>query len=332
MTLLPPAAAIAAASWSTGAPASGTCATSASTPLDQIASRCTAWHIEALPTLSDRACVHPLGIVRNQAGRVVAAGVAAAFGRMTSRHLRHLAQAAAEAGITALSVSPWRSLYALTHDEKLAAAFSASATALGLLIDENHSLLSIDCLSRRAVLRVLLGRPHIRPPAPSRRNWRDLESNPCHVSGCNKGCARSNAADVTLVGTGGTFALVNHGTARDKPVRTLTLRDLASMQHLWKEAVSCVPLTTICATAPKYTANSFAIIRAEADLSRFSGRAEKVAVRIIHASGMVEIAGDIEQSAEFAEAAAKALHAGAPIICDAQMVAHGVNAGSPSCR
>ncbi|WP_072369616.1 precorrin-8X methylmutase [Hyphomicrobium sp. NDB2Meth4] len=70
--------------------------------------------------------------------------------------------------------------------------------------------------------------------------------------------------------------------------------------------------------------NSFAIIRAEADLSRFSGRAEKVAVRIIHASGMVEIAGDIEQSAEFAEAAAKALHAGAPIICDAQMVAHGV--------
>ena len=36
--------------------------------------------------------------------------------------------------------------------------------------------------------------------------------------------------------------------------------------------------------------NSFAIIRAEADLQRFSGRAEKVAVRIIHASGMVEIA------------------------------------------
>jgi len=39
--------------------------------------------------------------------------------------------------------------------------------------------------------------------------------------------------------------------------------------------------------------NSFAIIRAEADLARFSGHAEKVAVRIIHASGMVEIAHDI---------------------------------------
>lgn len=70
--------------------------------------------------------------------------------------------------------------------------------------------------------------------------------------------------------------------------------------------------------------HSFAIIRAEADLSRFSGRAEKVAVRIIHASGMVEIARDIEQSPGFADAAAQALRKGAPILCDAQMVAHGV--------
>src|SRR6185312_7338721 len=69
--------------------------------------------------------------------------------------------------------------------------------------------------------------------------------------------------------------------------------------------------------------NSFAIIRAEADLERFSGRAEKVAVRIIHASGMIEIAQDIEQSPGFADAAA-APRNGAPILCDAQMVAHGV--------
>src|SRR5262245_37366769 len=70
--------------------------------------------------------------------------------------------------------------------------------------------------------------------------------------------------------------------------------------------------------------NSFAIIRAEADLARFSGRAEKVAVRIIHASGRVEIARDIEQSPGFADVAAAALLAGAPIFCDTQMVAHGV--------
>jgi precorrin-8X/cobalt-precorrin-8 methylmutase len=73
--------------------------------------------------------------------------------------------------------------------------------------------------------------------------------------------------------------------------------------------------------------NSFAIIRAEADLQRFSGRAEKVAVRIIHASGMVEIAQDIEQSPGFADAAAAALRNGAPILCDAQMVASGITRG-----
>lgn len=70
--------------------------------------------------------------------------------------------------------------------------------------------------------------------------------------------------------------------------------------------------------------NSFAIIRSEADLKRFNGRAEKVAVRIIHASGMVEIAQDIVQSDDFADSAAEALKRGAPIFCDAQMVAHGV--------
>lgn len=70
--------------------------------------------------------------------------------------------------------------------------------------------------------------------------------------------------------------------------------------------------------------NSFAIIRSEANLVRFSGLAEKVAVRMIHASGMVEIADDIEMSPDFAHAARAALIAGAPILCDAKMVAFGI--------
>jgi precorrin-8X/cobalt-precorrin-8 methylmutase len=70
--------------------------------------------------------------------------------------------------------------------------------------------------------------------------------------------------------------------------------------------------------------NSFSIIRAEADLSRFRGHAEKVAVRIIHASGMVEVASDIQMSDDFADRARGALLDGAPILCDAKMVAYGV--------
>ncbi|MFJ5367927.1 precorrin-8X methylmutase [Bosea sp. CER48] len=69
---------------------------------------------------------------------------------------------------------------------------------------------------------------------------------------------------------------------------------------------------------------SFGIIRAEADLSRFSGAAERVVVRMIHACGMTDLPGDIEISAGFAEAAQAALRSGAPILCDAKMVANGV--------
>ena len=71
-------------------------------------------------------------------------------------------------------------------------------------------------------------------------------------------------------------------------------------------------------------AQSFAMIRDEADLARFSKLQERVAVRIIHACGMVEIARDIAFSTSFAEAGIAALIAGAPVLCDASMVAGGV--------
>jgi precorrin-8X/cobalt-precorrin-8 methylmutase len=70
--------------------------------------------------------------------------------------------------------------------------------------------------------------------------------------------------------------------------------------------------------------NSFAIIRREAELARFDAPEERVAVRIIHASGMVEIAPELYFSPGAAKAGIEALAAGAPILCDANMVAHGV--------
>ncbi|HET7718305.1 MAG TPA: precorrin-8X methylmutase [Bauldia sp.] len=71
-------------------------------------------------------------------------------------------------------------------------------------------------------------------------------------------------------------------------------------------------------------ARSFAIIREEADLSRFAPEEAEVAVRMIHASGMVELAPHIVFSPGVVGAARGALAAGAPILCDAEMVAHGV--------
>lgn len=79
---------------------------------------------------------------------------------------------------------------------------------------------------------------------------------------------------------------------------------------------------------------SFGIIRAEADLTRFAGTAERVVVRMIHACGMTDLPADVALADDFATSAEAALKAGAPILCDAKMVANGITrarlpAGNP---
>jgi len=69
---------------------------------------------------------------------------------------------------------------------------------------------------------------------------------------------------------------------------------------------------------------SFAIIRAEADLSRFSEAEADVVVRMIHACGQVDAAQHIAFGGGLVVVARSAIAAGAPIFCDAEMVAHGI--------
>ena len=71
-------------------------------------------------------------------------------------------------------------------------------------------------------------------------------------------------------------------------------------------------------------ARSFATIRGDADLSRFDADEEQVAVRMIHASGMVELARFLRFSDGLVIRARKALESGAPILCDTRMVSEGV--------
>src|SRR3712207_4766671 len=77
-------------------------------------------------------------------------------------------------------------------------------------------------------------------------------------------------------------------------------------------------------SAAKIYRRSFAIIRAEADLSRFSSGEERVVVRMIHACGMTDLPRDVELSPDFFEAAESALRDGAPILCDSKMVTNGI--------
>ncbi|SMX34854.1 precorrin-8X methylmutase [Actibacterium lipolyticum] len=71
-------------------------------------------------------------------------------------------------------------------------------------------------------------------------------------------------------------------------------------------------------------AESFATIRAEADLARFTKDEESVVVRMIHAAGLVGLERDVRFSPDMAAIARKALADGAPILCDAYMVSEGI--------
>lgn len=81
------------------------------------------------------------------------------------------------------------------------------------------------------------------------------------------------------------------------------------------------------ADGPAIYVDSFATIRTEADLSGVPADAEKVAVRMIHGSGQVDLVADLVIHPRLATAGRRALAAGAPILTDARMVAMGITAG-----
>lgn len=75
---------------------------------------------------------------------------------------------------------------------------------------------------------------------------------------------------------------------------------------------------------PAIYVDSFATIRRESDLSRVPADAERLAVRMIHGTGQTDLTADLEIHPRLVSAARAALNAGAPILCDAHMVASGV--------
>ena len=77
---------------------------------------------------------------------------------------------------------------------------------------------------------------------------------------------------------------------------------------------------------PAIYVDSFATIRREADLSSVPASAERLAVRMVHGSGQVDLVPDLVIHPEAVPAAREALEAGAPVLCDARMVAVGAPA------
>ena len=125
-------------------------------------------------------------------------GLGVPFGRLEAEQLWTLARTP---GASELRLSPWRALYVDTP----------VSNVTGLITDTTDPLLRVEACP---------GAPACKSSTvDTRRDARRLAERgfegTIHVSGCVKGCARSTAADLTLVGEGGRYGMVHNGTTRD---------------------------------------------------------------------------------------------------------------------
>lgn len=183
-----------------------------------------------LPTsLAPSACCR-VGPIETH-GAVFAVGLGVPFGRVMAPSLSWLAEAAAELGIAAFRLSPWRVLYALVSDNGAATRLLTAARTAGFVTTPDDLRMAIDAC----------------PGAPACRSaWADTRAAALriagmlpfsgvasvHVSGCAKGCARSRAADLVLVAEADGFGIVRNGTAADMPeavVKAANLHDLPAL-------------------------------------------------------------------------------------------------------
>jgi precorrin-3B synthase len=150
-------------------------------------------------------------------GQIFAVGIATPFGRVEAGMLRGLASAVAEQGVSELRVSPWRALYLPVSREEQSTALLRAAGELGFVTEADDPVLRIEgcpgapaCHSaaldtREAALTI----SRLLPRLDGVRR--------VHVSGCAKGCACSEAADLVLVGGRERFGIVRNGRADGIP-------------------------------------------------------------------------------------------------------------------
>lgn len=154
-----------------------------------------------------------------------AVGVAAPFGRLEATQLRHLADLAERAGALDLRLSPWRTLYMRVRDAAAGCDVIEGARAIGLIVDDGDSLLRIEACP---------GRPDctsstVDTRADARRlAKRDFEGS-IHLSGCEKGCARSEPSSLVLVGDRGRYRVIRNGTTRDRAERLVDSREMGTV-------------------------------------------------------------------------------------------------------
>jgi precorrin-3B synthase len=157
-----------------------------------------------------------------------AVGIAALFGRVETDQLRKLAGEMAAFGVEEVRLSPWRVLYAGVRSASTGQAILDAANGEGLITDPTDPLLRIEacpgapaCHSTRLDTR---GDARRLAALSSRFGF----DGTIHVSGCAKGCAKSAAADLVLIGAEGRYGIVRDGTAQDRPASSASFAEFVA--------------------------------------------------------------------------------------------------------
>jgi precorrin-3B synthase len=153
----------------------------------------------------------------------MALGFALAFGHADSTALEALARAAASAGGSGLRTAPGRALLAIGIGKDRAAHVVASAEELGFIVRaEDPRRQIVACAGAPICAAAEIPARALAPGLAGRVAMAGRDAPMVHVSGCAKGCACARSAPVTVVGLDGRCCMVVNGSARDRPLATLT--------------------------------------------------------------------------------------------------------------
>jgi precorrin-3B synthase len=173
----------------------------------------------------------PVGLLKDGT-HVFAVGLGVPFGRVDSEPVRALAEVLAAAGAAELRLSPWRIAYVPMRRGASADTVLSGAAALGFIVDGNDPLLKVSaCPGAPACCSTLADtRRDARLLAAAIAAFSDIRS--VHVSGCPKGCARSEPADLVIVAQDNGYGVIRNGTASDPPEKTISFAELSRLPAL----------------------------------------------------------------------------------------------------
>ncbi len=262
------------------------------------------------------------------------------LGRIDTATLSALAGLASAHGDGTLRCTPWQSVLVPNVPQRDVPEVERTLRSLGFVLDAQHPLARlIACAGSTGCAKGLADTKgdalHLVGQLPA-----GVE---VHLSGCTRSCAAAHCAPYTLLAVeSARYDLYRRAQAPDREVSPaadvatrfghrigahMTIEEAAKQlgnSATWQLSPELHPMIDYVRDGQAIYRQSFATIRAEADLSGVPDDLEKLAVRIIHACGMVDVASAIRFSDGAGAAGRAALRSGAPILCDSRMVADGI--------